>query len=75
MGHTPIGSKPEKIDKVIIFADAFRKNDNGSWECIKNTDIKTPSGIHRLNAGMVFKQSNVQWGVNIFEMLEKGETV
>ena len=75
MGHKPLASKAEKIDKVIISADAFTKNDEGSWECIKNTDIKTPTGIHRLKAGMVFKGSNVQWGVNLFEMLEKGETV
>ena len=75
MGHTPVGSKPVIFDKVMISADAFKKNDDGSWESTKNTDIKTPKGIHRLPAGMIFKESRVQWGVNVFEMLENGETV
>ena len=72
--HKAIGSQPEKIDKpAIISLEMFKKNDDGSWKCIKTTDIKTPDGIHRVNAGMVFNKNKIQWGLDVCGLLEELE--
>ena len=54
-----------------VSRDAFQKNPDGSWTCIKTSDIKNGSNIIRVNSGMIFKKSNPQWGIDVAEILEQ----
>ena len=56
---------------VSLTRDAFQKNPDGSWACIKNTDIKHNGFAHRVNPGFVFRKSRTQWGIDIVAILEQ----
>ena len=59
------------MGKPIISRDAFEKNSDGTWTCIKNTDIKNEGNIIRLAPGITFKPDRPQWGVDVVELLEQ----
>ena len=55
---------------VAIDLKVFKKNQDGSWTSIQNTDINIPFGIVRIPGGMIFKQGKLNWGVDIAAMLD-----
>jgi hypothetical protein len=60
--------------KPMLSRDAFEKNPDGSWTCIKSTDIKDGGSIIRLKPGMTFKKSQQPWGLNVCELLDQEDS-
>ena len=58
---------------VMLMRDAFEKNSDGSWTCIKNTDIVYQGYTHRVNPGFVFRKSKTQWGIDVVAVLEQDD--
>ena len=67
-------AKIDLPDKPIVSAAEFKKNDDGSWTCVKNTDIKSSYGIYRINPGMTFKKKTSHWGMDVAELLDQAES-
>ena len=61
-------------DKTFVSPNEFKKNPDGSWTCIKNTDIKNPYGIIRVNPGMTFRKTKPHWGIDVAELLDQAES-
>jgi len=60
----------DEITKIAI--EEFEKKPDGSWVCVKNSDVTTKlQRIIRLKPGMSFKKGVVFCGVDIAEALEK----
>lgn len=59
---------------VTLSRDAFQKNPDGSWTCIKNTDIIHDGCAYRVNPGFVFRKSRTQWGIDVVSILEQDES-
>ena len=60
---------------VTLSRDAFQKNSDGSWICIKNTDIRDNDNgyAHRVNPGFVFRKNRTQWGIDVVAILEQDD--
>lgn len=58
---------------ITLSRDAFQKNPDGSWTCIKNTDIKNGGYAYRVNPGFVFRKSKPQWGIDVVAVLEQDD--
>ena len=50
---------------------AFKKNTDGSWETVKNTDVRGNVGDIRLPPGAVFKKGAKLNGIEIAALLEQ----
>ena len=57
-----------------VSRDAFQKNPDGSWTCIRNTDLKNAGSIIRIAPGMTFRESKPQWGMDVVEILEQDDS-
>ena len=67
-------AKVDLPDKPFVSSKEFKKNPDGSWTCIKNTDIKSSYGIYRIPPGMTFKKKTTHWGMDVAELLEQAES-
>lgn len=56
---------------AIVSPKEFRRNPDGSWTCIKNSDIKSAYGIYRVSPGMTFKKKQSIWGIDVVELLDQ----
>ena len=56
---------------VTLLRDAYQKNPDGSWTCLKSTDIKHKGYTHRVNPGFVFRKGKTQWGIDVVSVLEQ----
>lgn len=54
-----------------VDCSAFRRNNDGSWESVQNTDINAPIGSLRVQPGTVFKKGGKLCGVDIVSLLEQ----
>ncbi len=54
-----------------IPCEAFRKNPDGSWTCIKPVTISGPNGTVKLGAGMTFSPGVAFMGVDLAKLLEE----
>ncbi len=60
----------EEIVKIAI--DEYEKKPDGSWVCVKNSDVTTKTGmIIRVAPGMTFKKGTAFVGADIAEALDK----
>ncbi len=66
-------AKIDLPDKPFVSPAEFKKNPDGSWTCIKNTDIRNAYGIYRINPGMTFVKNTSHWGMDVAELLEQAE--
>lgn len=60
-------------DTTIVSPKEFRKNSDGSWTCIKNTDLKNAYGVYRINPGMTFVKKKPHWGIDVAELLDQAD--
>jgi hypothetical protein len=67
-------AKVKLPETTFISSTEFKKNSDGSWTCVKNTDIKSPYGIIRVNPGMTFKKKTPHWGIDVAELLDEAES-
>ena len=52
--------------------EAFRKNSDGSWTSVRNSDIPTPpDGLTRVGADMTFEKGRTYWGIDIVSLLDQ----
>ncbi len=59
-----------EIAKIMI--DEFEKKPDGSWVCIKNSDIMTTTQeVIRVSPGMTFRRGVKLWGLDVAEALDK----
>lgn len=50
----------------------FEKKPDGSWVCVKNSDIVTTSqDIIRIKPGMTFRKDGRLWGLDVAGALER----
>lgn len=54
-----------------IPCDAFQKNPDGSWTCIKPVTISGPTGQIQIGPGMTFNRGVQFMGVDLAELLDK----
>ncbi|HEY3275056.1 MAG TPA: hypothetical protein VGJ94_00420 [Syntrophorhabdaceae bacterium] len=60
----------EEIAKVEI--KEFQKNPDGSWVCIKNSDITTKSGrVIRVSPGTTFRPGGKVSGLEVAKALDE----
>lgn len=60
----------EEIVKIAI--DEYEKKPDGSWVCVKNSDVTTKTGkVIRVAPGMTFKKGSAFVGADIAEALDK----
>jgi uncharacterized LabA/DUF88 family protein len=59
-----------EIAKIMI--EEFEKKPDGSWVCVKNSDITTKSReVIRITPGMTFRKGVKLWGLDVAEALDK----
>ncbi len=51
--------------------DAFKKNPDGSWSCVKQVTIKGPSGEIRIGPGMSFREGVQFMGIDLAALLNQ----
>ena len=54
-----------------VLCDAFQKNPDGSWTCIKSVTIKGVIGEIQIGVGKAFTRGVQYMGVDIAELLDK----
>jgi len=61
------------VDEIVKIAlEDFEKKPDGSWICVKNSDVTTKSqNIIRLKPGMTFRKGGRLWGLDVAEALER----
>jgi hypothetical protein len=60
----------DEIAKITI--QEFEKKPDGSWVCVKNSDIITKSGnVIRMTPGMTFRKGAKLWGLDIAKALDE----
>ena len=59
--------------KATLEPAAFRKNPDGSWTSIRNSDVPTitPEGTARVCPGMTFHKGRTYWGIDVVGQLEQ----
>lgn len=63
----------DEIAKIMI--EEFEKKPDGSWVCIKNSDIVTTAGkVIRITPGMTFRKGSTPWGFDIAKALDEFST-
>jgi len=59
-----------EIAKIML--EEFEKKPDGSWVCVKNSDITTKSQeVIRITPGMTFRKGFKLWGLDVAEALDK----
>ncbi|HNQ47332.1 MAG TPA: hypothetical protein PK125_04765 [Syntrophorhabdus sp.] len=60
----------EEIAKISI--DEYERRPDGSWVCIKNSDITTKSNwVIRVSPGVIFQKNRRLFGLNVADALDK----
>lgn len=60
----------DEIAKIAI--DEFEKKPDGSWVCVKNSDVTTKLGrVIRVAPGTTFKKGGTLSGIDFVEALNK----
>ncbi len=60
----------DEVAKIAV--DEFEKKPDGSWVCVKNSDITTKSQkVIRITPGMTFKKGTQFIGIDIADALDK----
>jgi hypothetical protein len=61
------------MDQVVkIAVNEFRKEPDGTWVCITNSDVSTrSSNVIRITPGMTFRKGTIFCGVDIAEALDQ----
>ncbi len=60
----------EEIIKIDI--GEYKKNPDGSWICVKNSDIATKSNkLIRISPGTTFKKGVILWGMDVAKTLDE----
>ncbi len=60
----------EEVSKIAV--EEFEKKPDGSWVCIKNSDIQTNTQrVIRIAPGMQFKKGGTFLGLDVVGALEK----
>jgi hypothetical protein len=54
-----------------INAGEFEKKPDGSWVCVKVSDITTQSGVIRIGAGFTFQKGIKLWGLDVPKVLDE----
>jgi hypothetical protein len=52
------------------FIDAFKRNADGSWSCIRDVTLNGPSGRIQVLAGTTFHRGKIFMGVDLASFLE-----
>ncbi|HOC45545.1 MAG: hypothetical protein PHT96_09560 [Syntrophorhabdaceae bacterium] len=64
----------EEITKIAL--EEYEKKSDGSWVCVKNSDITTSKGnILRIAPGTIFRPGGKFLGIDIAEALNKKAAV
>lgn len=59
-----------EIAKIMV--EEFEKKPDGSWVCVKNSDITTKSQeVIRITPGMTFRKGVKLWGLDVADALDK----
>ncbi len=56
---------------VVIKNQVFKKNSDGSWVAVQNTDIEVPIGTVRIPRGMVFRTGMQFYGIDVAALLDR----
>lgn len=60
----------DEITKIAI--EDFEKKPDGSWVCVKNSDVQSKTGkVVRITPGLTFKKGGKLSGLDIAEALDK----
>lgn len=61
------------MDEIVKIAIAdYEKKPDGSWVCVKNSDILTKGGnVIRITPGMTFRKDGKLWGHDIAGILDE----
>jgi len=51
--------------------DAFRKNPDGSWACIKPVTIRGPAGEIKISPGLTFRKGVYFMGIDLATLLDQ----
>ena len=58
--------------RPTLTREAFRKNSNGSWTSVRNSDIPTPpDGLMRIGPDITFEKGKTFNGIDIVSLLEQ----
>ncbi|BBO83976.1 hypothetical protein [Desulfosarcina ovata] len=58
-------------EAVKVSPKEFEKQPDGSWLCVKNSDIKSNYGVYRIAPGTTFEKGKPLWGIDVAELLEQ----
>jgi len=62
----------EEINKDKIKINEFEKKTDGSWVCVKNSDVMTKSGkVIRVMPGTIFRKDVLLWDCDIAKALDE----
>ncbi|HQN18176.1 hypothetical protein [Syntrophorhabdus aromaticivorans] len=59
----------DEISKIVI--EEFDKKRDGSWVCVRSSDIVSKSGIIRIPPGATFRRGVKLWGLDVAEALDE----
>jgi len=60
----------DEIAKIMV--NEFKKQPDGSWVCIKNSDIVTKAGnMIRVSPGLTFRKDCKLWGLDVAKVLDE----
>ncbi|HOW55588.1 MAG TPA: hypothetical protein PLR60_13160 [Syntrophorhabdaceae bacterium] len=61
------------MDEIVKIAiDEYEKKPDGSWVCVKNSDVTTKTGkVIRIAPGTAFSKGRTFLGLDIAEALDK----
>lgn len=59
----------DEISKIVI--EGFAKKPDGSWVCVRSSDIVSKSGIIRIPPGATFRRGVKLWGLDIAKVLDE----
>ena len=57
-------------ENIKIKTEDFKKNADGSWTLVRNTDLEASIGVIRLTSGMTFKKGMTILGFDVAEILD-----
>jgi hypothetical protein len=66
-----VNARPPAGGPVGIVFEAFRRQADGSWTCIRNCDVITADGAIRIPAGMDFRRGSTLCGVDMAMVLDE----
>jgi hypothetical protein len=64
-------NQPSGDERIGIVYEAFRKEADGSWTSVRNSDVTTSDGNIRIGAGMDFRRGVTIRGVDVAKRLDE----